>query len=81
MHRKSGKADKVKIVILGGGFAGVEAARYLDRTAGRRDIEVTLVSRDNFSLFTPCCTKSPPATSSRATSAILCANYFGASTF
>jgi len=57
MHRTSGKADKVKIVILGGGFAGVEAARYLDRTAGRRDIEVTLVSRDNFSLFTPCCTK------------------------
>ena len=47
-------ADKTRIVILGGGFAGVEAARYLDRTTAKRaDVEVTLVSRDNFSLFTP----------------------------
>ena len=43
-----------RILILGSGFAGVEAARYLDRTAAKRaDVEVTLVSRDNFSLFTP----------------------------
>ena len=54
MQQASGKTDKAQIVILGGGFAGVEAARYLDRTAAkRRGIEVTLVSRDNFSLFTP----------------------------
>src|SRR4249919_1991166 len=47
-------ADKTRILILGGGFAGVEAARYLDRTAAKRsDVEVTLVSRDNFILFTP----------------------------
>ena len=26
-------ADKTRILILGSGFAGVEAARYLDRTA------------------------------------------------
>lgn len=46
--------DKTRILILGGGFAGVEAARYLDRTAAKRaDVEVTLVSRENFSLFTP----------------------------
>ena len=39
---------------MGGGFAGVEAARYLDRTVAKRsDVEVTLVSRENFSLFTP----------------------------
>src|ERR1700693_4630992 len=45
---------KKRIIILGGGFAGVEAARYLDRTAAKRqDVEVTLVSRDNFTLFTP----------------------------
>jgi NADH:ubiquinone reductase (H+-translocating) len=44
----------VRIVILGGGFGGVEAARYLDRTVGKnRDIEVTLVSRENFTVFTP----------------------------
>ena len=45
---------KKRIVILGGGFAGVEVARYLDRTAAKReDIEVTLVSRENFTVFTP----------------------------
>lgn len=48
------RGDKTRVLILGGGFAGVEAARYLDRTAAKQsDIEVTLVSRDNFSLFTP----------------------------
>jgi NADH dehydrogenase len=45
---------KKRIVILGGGFAGVEAARYLDDTAAKRnDVEVTLVSRENFTVFTP----------------------------
>lgn len=45
---------KTKILILGGGFAGVYAALRLDRTLARRpDVEVTLVSRDNFLLFTP----------------------------
>jgi NADH dehydrogenase len=44
----------LRIVILGGGFAGVEAARYLDRTVAKRsDVEVTLVSSDNFTIFTP----------------------------
>ena len=47
-------ADKTRILILGGGFAGLEAARYFDRTVAKRsDVEVTLVSRENFSLFTP----------------------------
>jgi NADH dehydrogenase len=51
INRKTGKT---RIVILGGGFAGVETARYLDRTEAKRaDVEVTLVSRDNFTLFTP----------------------------
>jgi NADH dehydrogenase len=50
-HKTSGNTH---ILILGGGFAGVKAARYLDRTAARRgDVEVTLVSRDNFTLFSP----------------------------
>ena len=45
---------KTQILILGGGFAGVETARYLDRTAAKRaGVEVTLVSRDNFTLYTP----------------------------
>jgi NADH:ubiquinone reductase (H+-translocating) len=45
---------KTKIVIAGGGFAGLYAARYLDKKLARRsDIEVTLISRENFILFTP----------------------------
>jgi NADPH-dependent 2,4-dienoyl-CoA reductase/sulfur reductase-like enzyme len=54
IDQASAKTGKVRIVILGGGFGGVEAARHLDRNVAKRsDIEVTLVSRDNFSLFTP----------------------------
>ena len=45
---------KTKIIILGGGFAGLYAAMYLDKTLARRpDMEITLISRDNFFLFTP----------------------------
>ena len=45
---------KSKIVIAGGGFAGLAAATYLDkRVARREDIEVVLISRENFILFTP----------------------------
>jgi NADH:ubiquinone reductase (H+-translocating) len=46
--------DKTRIVILGGGFAGLHAAIHLDDTLARDpDIEVTLVNRENFFLFTP----------------------------
>src|SRR6201993_2468615 len=45
---------KTKIVIAGGGFAGLTAATYLDKRLARRpDIEVLLISRENFILFTP----------------------------
>ena len=45
---------KTKVIILGGGFGGVYTALRLDKTLARRaDVEVTLVSRDNFLLFTP----------------------------
>src|SRR6266404_9038153 len=45
---------KTSIVILGGGFAGLSAAMYLDKTLARRaDAEVTLINRENFILFTP----------------------------
>jgi NADH:ubiquinone reductase (H+-translocating) len=47
-------SNKTKILILGGGFGGVYTALRLDKTLARRaDVEVTLVSRDNFLLFTP----------------------------
>jgi NADH dehydrogenase len=45
---------KTSVVILGGGFAGLSAAMYLDKTLARRaDVEVTLINRENFILFTP----------------------------
>jgi len=47
-------SPKTRVVIAGGGFAGLYAAKEFERTlAGRSDIEVTLISRENFILFTP----------------------------
>jgi NADH:ubiquinone reductase (H+-translocating) len=47
-------AAKTRIVILGGGFGGVYTARHLEKLCkGRPDIEIVLVSRDNFLLMTP----------------------------
>ena len=46
--------NKKKIVILGGGFAGVECARQLESYFGNNsDIELVMISEDNFLLFTP----------------------------
>lgn len=43
-----------RVLILGGGFAGLNAAAHLERMlTDRLDIRITLVSRDNYSLFTP----------------------------
>jgi len=46
--------SKKRILILGGGFGGVYTARHLERLFKRRlDVEIVLVSRDNFLLMTP----------------------------
>ncbi len=46
--------SKKRILILGGGFAGVATARHLEGLSRRRpDVEIVLVSRDNFLLMTP----------------------------
>ena len=42
-----------KIVILGGGFAGVAVAHRLERRLRAGEADIALVSRDNFTLFTP----------------------------
>jgi NADH dehydrogenase len=43
-----------RILIVGGGFGGIYAALELEKVLARHDgIEVTLVTRDNFFLFTP----------------------------
>jgi NADH dehydrogenase len=45
---------KARIVILGGGFGGLYTALELERVLARRnDLQVTLVNRENFFLFTP----------------------------
>ena len=50
----SGKPRKKRIVILGGGFGGVYAAIHLEKLLARQSaVEISLVSRDNFFLFTP----------------------------
>ena len=44
----------MRIVVLGGGFAGMEAVRVLERALRRRmDVEILLVSDRNYLLFTP----------------------------
>lgn len=46
--------QKKRVLILGGGFGGIYAALHLEKTLARRDdLEVTLVNRDNYFLFTP----------------------------
>ncbi len=45
---------RTQIVILGGGFGGVYTAMHLEKLlAHMPDIDMTLVNRDNFFLFTP----------------------------
>ena len=54
MERAQLAKNKKKIVILGGGFAGVECARKLESEFGNDpEIELVMVSEDNFLLFTP----------------------------
>ena len=47
-------ADRKRVVILGGGFAGVYTAMELEKAiGGADDIEVVLVSRENYLVFQP----------------------------
>lgn len=42
-----------RIVILGGGFAAIACAQQLEKMLDADEAELTLISRENFSLFTP----------------------------
>jgi NADH:quinone reductase (non-electrogenic) len=47
-------SPSTRILVLGGGFGGVYTALHLERMLGRRsDVDITIVSRENFFLFTP----------------------------
>jgi NADH dehydrogenase len=49
-----GTGVKKTILILGSGFGGLYAALELDKTLARdKDVEVMLINRENFFLFTP----------------------------
>jgi NADH:ubiquinone reductase (H+-translocating) len=51
-----GKRDarRSRVVVVGGGFGGVYAARALERALGQRgDFEVVLISQDNYFTFQP----------------------------
>ena len=44
----------LRVVVVGGGFGGVETIRVLERKLGGAiDVELTLVSEHNYLLFTP----------------------------
>src|SRR5215467_4981755 len=46
------ETDRPRIVIVGGGFAGVTLAEDLNRRAAR-DVEVVVISSENHMVFTP----------------------------
>lgn len=44
----------MRIAVLGGGFGGVTTVRHLERlTRGKTDVEITLISRENYFVLTP----------------------------
>ena len=53
IERSNPRQTSKHIVILGGGFAGVEVLRNLQKKFSSDNVEITLVSKGNFLLFTP----------------------------
>jgi NADH dehydrogenase len=52
--REGTRGGKTRIIVVGGGFGGVRATRQLERLVGKRpEVQITLVSRDNFFVLTP----------------------------
>src|ERR1044071_4557413 len=47
-------SNRKRIVILGGGFAGIYTAQYLEKAMGsRNDYEITLINKENYFVFQP----------------------------
>jgi NADH:ubiquinone reductase (H+-translocating) len=54
LPRPLSAAEPRRVLILGGGFGGIYAALKLEKFLARHSgLEVTLVTRDNYFLFTP----------------------------
>ncbi len=49
----NGRSRPARILILGGGFAGIAVAQRLEKRLRPEEAEVVILSRENFSLFTP----------------------------
>jgi NADH:quinone reductase (non-electrogenic) len=48
------KQQRKRIVIMGGGFAGIYTARHLEKALGRRDdFEIVLINKENYFVFQP----------------------------
>ncbi len=45
--------ERKRVVIVGGGFAGLHLVRHLERRLRPGEAEVSLIDRSNYSLFTP----------------------------
>lgn len=53
-YNKEDNSSKKNIIILGGGFAGIQVFKKLQKKfRHNKSVNITLVSRDNFILFTP----------------------------
>lgn len=50
---KSNSTSVKKILILGGGFGAITALRKIEKNFQKESIEITIVSNENFFLFTP----------------------------
>ena len=50
---KSNSTSIKKILILGGGFGGITALRKIEKKFQKESVEITIVSEENFFLFTP----------------------------
>jgi NADH:quinone reductase (non-electrogenic) len=72
----------MRILILGGGFAGLHAAIHLDGTLARDpDVEITLINRENFFLFTPMLHEVAASDLDLTKSSIRCAKFSNESIF
>lgn len=47
------RQGRTRVVILGGGFAGAACAQALERHAQRLDLDITVINRNNYFVFTP----------------------------
>ena len=50
--------DPKRVLVLGGGFAGVYTARYLEKLLCAEQVSITLINRENYWVYQRCFRKS-----------------------